>query len=620
MNSFNSINSSSSHLTTPLSPEDSSAIVRQLKLIAVNRFFRPETTTLNKLETIDPEELTKILHRLFSELLHLNSMKDPVQCLERLAAVLPLEKIQGAVHVEDALEEAKNMFEEAKLFLQMSQGNSSPTIRARISTLLDGILAALESIIMAFGMGDFFQPAESGMHADFKSQKIIMLLSLFGMITTMILPLLGIATGGIIVGAIFLTIIALSILWPYIKPRPSHLPGNAQNWTQQVQHGGFVAQGRKQSLDEIADIFKRHRHAMLVGPSRVGKSLTAKAFAQAIEQGDYPELKGKVVFRINAADIVDQKPSFLGGGSNILKEISAAMGRHRDEVILVIDEAHMLCKSKKSIIADQLKLFLDKGGAFPRVIGITTKAEYEEHVEKNVAFALRFEKVDIENTSEDETIKILSDTILSHPSKPLMANNVLGDIYERSGKDEAPQPTSALQLLERCITRTERKQKSRMAKEMLEISAAIESLRSQAIAYRGVRHYTAKIASLEKKRAELQKKEDEGKDDLDTLFRSKDLLDRVIKETYTSLIKMSTLLETPGKSSVEEAEPDTMMGKEQSKAKITQKTMTTKNEKQLKLFLLLHKSLAPFLYSHIEKKSPWLDVQLIIDEQVVISA
>src|SRR5205085_1295374 len=151
-----------------------------------------------------------------------------------------------------------------------------------------------------------------------------------------------------------------------IKPKTTHLPANAENWTKQVQNGGFVAQGRKESLDEIANIIKMNRHAILVGPSRVGKSLTAKAFAQAVERGDYPELKGKVVFRINTTDIVGQKASFLGGGNNILNKISAAMGRHRDDIILVLDEIHMACKNNEKI-ADQLKTFLDEAGEFPHV-------------------------------------------------------------------------------------------------------------------------------------------------------------------------------------------------------------------------------------------------------------
>ena len=147
------------------------------------------------------------------------------------------------------------------------------------------------------------------------------------------------------------------------------------------------------------------------------------AFAQAVERGDYPELKGKKVFYINTTALIGERngPSVFTGGS-VLKRISDAMGVNRKDIILVLDEIHNACK-ENSKAADQLKTYIDEGGDFPHVIGITTDEEYESYVKKNTAFSLRFDPVKIQNTSEDETLKILSDTLLQSSVKPLLEEN-----------------------------------------------------------------------------------------------------------------------------------------------------------------------------------------------------
>lgn len=572
--------------------EESTDILQRLKNLNARYFFRKDKILINKLKVVEPIELGKVLGCFFAEMVQEDHITDPVKLLDRLATVIPLAKMQEAVKddVGDALKEAKAMLEEAKFYLQMTQEDPSPSIRTRISSVLDGIISMIESVINAFGVGSFFKPAENEMQADFKSQKIMMLLGLFSTVMALLLPVLDASTGGLIVGGTLLSIAALSFIWPFIKPKTTHLPANADNWTKQLQNGGFVAQGRKESLNEIAAIIKMNRHAILVGPSRVGKSLTAKAFAQAIEKGDYPELKGKVVFRINTTDIVGQKASFLGGGNDILNKISAAMGRHRNDIILVLDEIHMACKNNEKI-ADQLKTFLDENGEFPHVIGITTEDEYK-HVIDNNAFSLRFDRVDIKNTSRDETLKILGDTLLKSRSKPLIKEGALDQIYEKSCEEEdAPQPATSLKLLKRCINRTGKTQKSPTEKKMIEISNTILSLRSQAAASRGrKKEAKGQIAELEKQVSELQEalcKEQKG---VEKLFKSKDLLDMVTKETYSSVLKISA---------------------------IAQKKLNSKNEKHLKMFLLLHEFLGRSLQSHIEKTANTLGIRAVINEELI---
>lgn len=571
------------------SPLDSIDILSRLKQITNTGYFsRSDKVLVNSLKEINPTELKKVLERFFTDMIQEDCIADPAKFLDRLVTIIPFEKLQEAVKddIEDAFNEAKGMFEEAKLYLQLSDGDSSLNLRAYFSTILDGIISTLESIILVFGIGDFFKPAESEIDASMKSNKIMTLLHLFGIITPMILPALGAANAGLLIGGILVCISALSAIWPFIKPKTNHLPANAENWTKQVQKGSFVAQGRKESLDAIATILKTNRHAILVGPSRVGKSLTAKAFAQSIERGDYPELRGKVIFRINTTDIADQKASFLGGGNDILNKISAVMGRHRNDIILVLDEIHMACKNNAKI-SDQLKTFLDEEGEFPHVIGITTEEEYK-HVKDNHAFSLRFDRVNIENTSQDETLKILSNALLKSRSKPLIKENMLNLIYEKTSQNkEIPQPAASLNLLKRCINRAEKTQQSPTEKKIIEISSKIQAIRSQTVLSFGKKSIKDEVAILEKQLSALKETLHKEHIELNNLFKSKDLLNRVTRQTYFSIIKIAT---------------------------IAQKTL--QNEKNLKSFLL-GELFSRSLESHIEKKAKDLGLRAIIDENLI---
>lgn len=571
--------------------DDTNALVEKLKGITTRYFFRPDRAVIQELKNIDAEDLTQLLKSLFTEMIEEELVQNPEKIMDRLAQIIPLETLQDAIEgdVEDALEEAKEMFEEARIYLEATQ-TASPTLKSRLKSILSAIINVIESIITAFGLGDFFKPSESEFQGSMKAQKFFMLITLFGTLTGWVLPLLGAATGGAVIAGVLLVIIALSIIWPYIKPVTTHLPCEAENFTHDVLKGNFVDQGRKESLDKIANILKMNRHAILVGESRVGKSLTAKAFAHAVERGDYPELAGKVVFRINTSNIVGDQASFFGG-NKIVEKISSEMGRHRDDIILVLDEIHMACKGD-SQLADKLKTYLDAGGDFPHVIGITTNEEYNKHVKNNHAFSMRFDKVKIKNTDKDETLQILSDKVLRSKLKPIIEDGALELIYEKATVDKSlPQPATSMKLLNRCINQTGRTQKSPTEKEIARLSNQILSHRTKAAAMRGrKRDKNNSIAALETELAELKETLQEERKELNHLFKSKDLFDRVTQATYSAVAKIP---------------------------KVANAALSSKNEKQLKIFILLHEFLGRTLEAHIREKSEELDIETVIDQDLV---
>jgi ATP-dependent Clp protease ATP-binding subunit ClpA len=409
----------------------------------------------------------------------------------------------------------------------------------------------------------------------------------------MMLPIFGPGTGGMIIGGTLLTIAALSIIWPYIKPVPAHFPGNAENCSNQAIKEGFAWEGNQETLNETVEHLKNNRHVILVGPSRVGKSLTAKkGLPQAIERGDYPELKGKKVFSYNTTELLqDTKQSPLGGTS-LLHRIVEAIGFHRNRLIWIFDEIHVAC-DKKSELANQLKTLLDEGGPFAHVIAITTKKEYETYVEKDTAFAERFELVKVKNTKPDETIKILSNRVIRSDSKPILEDNgTVHYIYSKSKEiKNAPQPYTALKILKSCITRTTKTQRSPTEKKIIAVSNKILSLRSQQVSSQSKRTEKKQVLEkLEKERVQLNKQLEIEKNKLDVLFSAKSLLDQVTLETYKVVRNIS---------------------------QTAQKVFFSSNKTQLKKFLLLHKVLAPLLKDYIKTKSEDLGVNMIIDKELI---
>ena len=262
------------------------------------------------------------------------------------------------------------------------------------------------------------------------------------------------------------------------------------------------------------------------------------------------------------------------------------MGVHRKDIILVLDEIHMACKNGESI-ADQLKTFLDEGGDFPHVIGITTDEEYENHIKENAAFSLRFDRVDIENCNRDECMSILSDTVLKSRSKPFLTPDALSEIYEATVDDDSPQPAASLKLLKKCINRTEKTQKTVTEKKIIAIANKIFALRSVAAASGSSNHYE-EISKLEKELRKLKLGLQKTRKETQQLFEWKGVLDRARRESYQTVLKIGQVAKSL------KADP-----------------------KQLKQFALLQHFLIPFLEANVKSKAKDLGIHLEIDKALI---
>ncbi len=570
--------------------------LKTLKELYRGYFFKPEGSSTASFKNIKLLELSRLLNDFFQDLGPQEmEFKRIDKVLERLTQLLSLENFE----VLNGIKEASERLKIAELYREIEQrGRKSSSLFAQLTPLFEALIACLESLITIFGLGDFFKASENEIQAEMKSGRIMTLVTFFGMVSTAALSFFGAEVGGTIVGAFFLGTCFLSLIWPFIKPSPMRLPANAENWTREIQKTGCAAKGRKSSLDEIARILRSGKqHPILVGPSRVGKSLTAKSFVEAIERGDYPELSGKKVFRINTADILEQRDFFSGGGNPILNKISQAMGPHRKNIVLVFDEIHMACKDP--VMADKLKPFLDSGGEFPHVIGITTGEEYDRYVASNAAFSNRFEKVEISNMTKNETLKVLSETLVAHPSRPLIESEVIEYIYAKSTEHrEDPQPMTALKLLGRCIDRTGKSQRSDEDRRIEEVSSEILSLQARAVAERHQSEEVTKhLVGLSKELEELKHQVSSKSVELEKLFQMKKLWNDLVEGSYLTALRIDTAC---------------------------QNFLGSRNEGYLKKALIMDMS-SRVLEVCIGKRADELGVKLkidkaLVDEEVVLAA
>lgn len=416
------------------------------------------------IQQMSAEDLSQILNDLKIE-----EMSDPFSVLSSLAKVLPHEKLREAFakasdDPEVSLKEAMHLLQGAQYHLNKVETPRSTRMRAYLNNVLDTLRNLIENLVAALGISELFQPAESEFHAGMKFQKIMMLMSLFTLLTATTLPMFGVTTAGSIVGGFLLLFIVLSIVWPRIRPRPSEIT-NGENLTRKIGLGEIrVSEGRKEKVQEIAEILSSDDQVLLTGPSGAGKTQTAQAFTRALFRGEFkqfPKLHGTTVFYFNMATIIKAKGMF-GGANRAIEDIQRDIGRHHGKIILVLDEFHTaFLPGINDGISEQLKSFLD--GPY-KVIACTTQEEYEKYCKPNKAADRRFKKIEIASTTPDETLQILRDFLLIDSFDGLITDEALEKIVDAT-KDK-PQPFTAVEIIKECINLSQSTQKSETEKEL----------------------------------------------------------------------------------------------------------------------------------------------------------
>ncbi|GIW67495.1 MAG: chaperone protein ClpB [Candidatus Parcubacteria bacterium] len=169
--------------------------------------------------------------------------------------------------------------------------------------------------------------------------------------------------------------------------------------------------GRDREIRRIIEILSRRtkNNPVLIGEAGVGKTAIVEGLAQRIVSGDVPEsIKKKEILALDIGALIagtKYRGEFEDRLKAIIKEIKINVGRY----ILFIDEMHTLVgagAAEGAIDASNLlKPALTKGDF--QVIGATTFRDYKLYIEKDPAFARRFQPVIVEEPSIDDTIAIL---------------------------------------------------------------------------------------------------------------------------------------------------------------------------------------------------------------------
>ena len=169
--------------------------------------------------------------------------------------------------------------------------------------------------------------------------------------------------------------------------------------------------GRKKEIDKIIQVLSRRtkNNPVLIGEPGVGKSAVVEGLAQAIIAGDVPDLlKGKTVFSLDLSSLV-AGAKYRGDFEQRLKDAINSI-KTNGNVILFIDEIHLLVGAGASAegkmdAANILKPLLARGEL--QTVGATTLDEYRKYIEKDPALERRFQPVQVNEPTVEDTITIL---------------------------------------------------------------------------------------------------------------------------------------------------------------------------------------------------------------------
>jgi len=169
--------------------------------------------------------------------------------------------------------------------------------------------------------------------------------------------------------------------------------------------------GRDEELNRCMHILCRRRknNPLLVGEAGVGKTALAEGLALRIVQRETPEvLHDTKVFSLDMGSLL-AGTKYRGDFEERLKAIISAMAKE-DKAILFIDEIHTIigagsANGSAMDASNLLKPALANGEL--RCMGATTYQEYRRVFEKESALSRRFQKIDLEEPSIEDTVEIL---------------------------------------------------------------------------------------------------------------------------------------------------------------------------------------------------------------------
>lgn len=168
--------------------------------------------------------------------------------------------------------------------------------------------------------------------------------------------------------------------------------------------------GRQVEIERVIQILSRRKknNPILIGEPGVGKSAIVEGLALRIESGEAPTLQGRRIVSLDIASMV-AGTTYRGQFEERMKTVINELHKH-PEIILFVDEIHTIMgagNAQGSLdAANILKPALARGEL--QCVGATTISEYRKTIEKDGALERRFQKVQVQPTSPEETYAALT--------------------------------------------------------------------------------------------------------------------------------------------------------------------------------------------------------------------
>ena len=276
--------------------------------------------------------------------------------------------------------------------------------------------------------------------------------------------------------------------------------------------------GRETEVQRLITVLLRRTKSnpVLIGEAGVGKTAVVELLAQKISKEQVPsQLIGKRIFEIDLAGML-AGTKFRGQFEERLKNVIKALEKHQ-EIIAFIDEIHLLAGTGSAEgamdAANILKPALARGKI--KLIGATTFDEFKKSIEKDSALNRRFQSVQVEEPSLNETIDILKGLREKYEKyhNIEVSDEVLGEIVDMSARYifDHQMPDKAIDILDEAGALAASEKVSKPNK-ILEFSREIEKLNEKQIRaaenedFEGAALYKTRISQLRKKLSEEEQK------------------------------------------------------------------------------------------------------------------
>ena len=223
--------------------------------------------------------------------------------------------------------------------------------------------------------------------------------------------------------------------------------------------------GRDEEIKKmILVLLTPDKSPILTGKPGIGKTAAVEGLAYLIQRNEVPEaLKGYTIVKIDTQALMGTvKDTGETRIQTLVDEIKKS-----EKLILFIDEIHTLINSNSESSLDLANMFktgLGRGDV--KMIGATTSDEYERYVLRDKAFTRRFQRINMEEPTKEQTVTILMGTLakIEHKTKAKMAytpfvqekimkfivevNTEFNRVYETAGR----YPDVALNMLSQAFS------------------------------------------------------------------------------------------------------------------------------------------------------------------------